>query len=342
MPAALCREQGWKDKKPVKPVFFAPTDIQPGELSEELKQRLRDSKNLIVICSPNSAKSEWVGREIKYFCEIGRKDNVHLFIVKGTPNSGNPETECFNPVLNELGMSEVLGANVNEKIYKSAWLNRERAYVQLITKLLGVEFDSIWQRHKRRLAIKVAAITLGLMAVISALILTWKLNQPFDVRITVEEQQKVESLPPLRNVLVSLFLDNECKTDTVNHAEDAACLTNIPHHFFGEKVKITAGCNRFLPFDTIVVLNENVNVTLKRDVSVFGNVHFTIYDGEKGIPDVKVSLAGIEAVSDSQGVVNLQVPLEKQQVFYVMKTSVPLETDTVFMPCGKDDVIYAK
>lgn len=64
MPATLCSEHGWK-RKPINPVFFAPTDIQPGGLSEELQNRLRSARHLIVICSPNSAKSEWVGKEIK-------------------------------------------------------------------------------------------------------------------------------------------------------------------------------------------------------------------------------------------------------------------------------------
>ena len=60
MPATLCRERGW-ERKPINPIFFAPTDIQPGGLTEELQERLKGSRNLIVICSPNSAKSEWVG-----------------------------------------------------------------------------------------------------------------------------------------------------------------------------------------------------------------------------------------------------------------------------------------
>ena len=66
MPATLCSEHGWK-RRPINPVFFAPTDIQPGGLSAELQERLKASQHLIVICSPNSAKSQWVGREIEYF-----------------------------------------------------------------------------------------------------------------------------------------------------------------------------------------------------------------------------------------------------------------------------------
>ena len=143
MPATLCSEHGW-ERKPIKPVFFAPTDIQPGGLTAELQERLRASRNLIVICSPYSAQSEWVGKEIAFFHSLGRTENIHFFIVDGVPHSGNPDTECFNPVVDTLGLPEILGANIHEKIYRWPWLNRERAYVQLITKLLGVEFDSIW------------------------------------------------------------------------------------------------------------------------------------------------------------------------------------------------------
>ena len=92
MPAMLCSERGW-ERRPMNPVFFAPTDIQPGGLSQELQKRLEASRHLIVICSPASAKSEWVGREIEYFHQLGRADNIHFFIVEGRPHSGDPQTE---------------------------------------------------------------------------------------------------------------------------------------------------------------------------------------------------------------------------------------------------------
>ena len=96
MPATLCSEHNW-DRKPMNPIFFAPTDIQPGGLTEELQERLKASKNLIVICSPNSAQSEWVGKEIEFFHNLGRTKNIHFFIVDGIPHSVTPATECFNP-----------------------------------------------------------------------------------------------------------------------------------------------------------------------------------------------------------------------------------------------------
>lgn len=342
MPADLCRKHGWKNRKPIRPIFFAPTDIQPGDLSMELKQRLRSAQNLIIICSPSSAKSEWVGREIKYFCELGRKDKVFFFIVEGIPNSGEPATECFNPIVKELGMSEVLGANINEKFYKLRWLNRERVCVQLVTKLLGVEFDSIWQRHKRQLAARISILVTGFILIIMALILTWKLSQPFNASFSVCDQQIVEELPPLKNASITLFLDDEQKTKNIAFSGDTAVFAYIPHRFLGKKTKISIICNRYLPLDTVVALDKNVNLILKRDASVFGHIHFTIYDGKNGVPNVELSIEGMQTISDSQGQIDLQVPIEKQKTFYIIKTSIPLETDTIFMPCGKDDVIYIK
>ena len=177
MPATLCREHGW-ERKPINPVFFAPTDIQPGGLSEELQERLRASRNLIVICSPNSAKSEWVGKEIEFFHQLGRTKQIHFFIVDGVPHSGNPETECFNPIVDKLGLPEILGANIHEKNYRWPWLNKERAYVQLVSKLLGVEFDAIWQRHKRQLIRNIIVWTIGALIVLATLLGVWIANQP--------------------------------------------------------------------------------------------------------------------------------------------------------------------
>ncbi|MBR5652233.1 MAG: TIR domain-containing protein [Bacteroidales bacterium] len=176
-------------------------------------------QHLIVICSPNSAKSEWVGREIEFFHNLGRTNNIHFFIVEGSPHSGNPETECFNPVIDKLGLPEILGANIHEKIYRWPWLNKERAYVQLISKLIGVEFDSIWQRHKRLLVRRIVAWSIGSLAVIGALIGVWRANQPFDALMRLEEASlHNEQLPPLHDAAVTLTLANETKTEI-------ACIT---------------------------------------------------------------------------------------------------------------------
>lgn len=343
LPSTLCSEHGWT-RTPIKPVFFAPTDIQPGGLSEELQERLKASQHLIVICSPNSARSEWVGKEIEFFHGFGRSNNIHFFIVEGSPNSDDPETECFNPVIKKLGLSEVLGANVNEKISRLPWLNRERAYVQLVSKLLGVEFDSIWQRHKRLLFRKAAVWTIGSIAVIAAMIAIGSISKPFDADLKLEEASPNAQLPPMKDAIVTLTLDNETKTDTLSSFEAITTFSNIPHRYLNQPVQITVSCRDFLDIDTVLTLTKSNTLSLFRDPSVYGDIHFTLYNIEDEAPmsGVTLLIEGQEVVSDENGRVALSLPLDVQKKAYPIKTDVALLNDSIFMPCGENDVVLVK
>ncbi len=341
MPATLCSERGWK-RTPIRPVFFAPTDIQPGGLSEELQERLKASRNLIVICSPNSAKSDWVGKEIEFFHQLGRTDKIHFFIVDGSPHSGNPDTECFNPVIDKLGLPEILGANIHEQVYRWPWLNKERAYVQLVSKLLGVEFDSIWQRHKRQLIRKAIAWVVAVTAVLGALIWVWVTNQPFDARVNLNEASvHNEELPPLHDAVITLSLDNELKDDTVATIDECGTFTNIPHRFLDKQVHVTCISPDFLPIDTTLLLTRDVTLNLYRDPKVYGEVRFSLWDPEteRFIPGSKVEVAGQSAVSDKDGLVVLSVPLAEQRKTYRVKAAFPLYNNIITMPSGESDVV---
>lgn len=351
MPATLCSEHGWK-RTPIKPVFFAPTDIQPGGLTDELQDRLRASRNLIVICSPNSARSEWVGQEIEFFHKLGRTRQMHFFIIDGEPHSSDPETECFNPVVDTLGLPEILGANIHERTQTFPfttipwpWMDKQRAYVQLISKLLGVEFDAIWQRHRRLLTQKAVAWMFGLIIILTALAGVWMTNQPVDVRLTLDEASAHnDNLPPLKDAIVTLMLDNETKTDTVRSLEKTLLFANIPHRFLNKEVSVKVRCEGFLNIDSVLDLTPDVVLHLYRDPAVFGNLHFRIWnpDKEKAIADTEIEIAGQRIRSDNDGRVVLFVPLEKQRTKYTVKSTIPLADETVCMPCGPDDVVLTK
>ena len=317
MPATLCSKHGWK-RKPLNPIFFAPYDIQPGGLTEELKNRLRQSKNLIVICSPNSAQSYYVGLEIEFFHQLGRTKNIHFFIIDGVPNSGDKSAECFNPKVKQLGIPEILGANIHEKVYRWPWLNRERAYVQIVTKLLGVEFDSIWQRHRRMLRQRIAIWFIGMAAVLAALIGTWLTNRPVDVEVSLKETSAHnKNLPPLHNAVVTLMLDNEKKTDTLNTLSCTATFTNIPASMIGKEVRVQFRCEDWCTTDTTLLLSRNIALSVSRDINAFGHVRFTMYDSQvMPVAGKTIRIAGVEAKSNDQGVVDAIIPIEKQSTVY--------------------------
>ena len=344
MPATLCSKHGWK-KNPMRPVFFAPTDIQPGGLTSELQERLKASRNLIVVCSPNSARSEWVGTEIAFFHQLGRTEQIHFFIVDGIPHSGNEETECFNPIVKELDLPEILGANIHEKIHRWPWLNRERAYVQLITKLLGVEFDSIWQRHKRMLVEEIAAWTIGVFLVLVAMIGIWIKSQPVDVVVSLQEAtQHNKNLPPMKNAVITLSLDSETKADTIQTINGMAHFRNIPRRYINKNVRIIFKCTDFSAVDTIVTLQKHTKISITRDASVYGNIQFRLWSESKGtfVGNTKILIEDMPTISDAEGEVKLKVPLSRQRAEYKLHSTVCLVDSVLFMPYGKDCVIRTR
>ena len=344
LPATLCSDRNLP-QVPIKPVFFAPTDIQPGGLSNELQERLKASQHLIVICSPNSAKSIWVGREIEYFHNLGRTENIHFFIVDGIPFSGDPETECFNKVVEKLDIPEILGANIHEKIYRQPWLNRERAFVQLVSKLLGVEFDAIWQRHKRHLINTIVAYSLLAIATISALVGVWINNRPEDVKVTLNETSLLnENLPPMRDAVVFVTFDNETRSDTIKTINSNAVFSNVPHRLLNKKVHFNVKCRNYIDVDTTLTLSKLMVINIKRDPLVFGQVRFKLFDPDIDtvVTNARLQINGNDVVSDENGFVSLFIPLEAQNIFYTIKSDVKLNTDIVVMPCGEQDVIVTR
>lgn len=342
IPSTLCKKHGWK-RKPLNPIFFAPYEIQPGTLSEELKDRLRESRHLIVICSPYSAQSYWVGLEIEFFHQLGRTKDIHFFIIDGVPNSGDKTTECFNNKIKELGIPEILGANIREKVYRWSWLNRERAYVQIVTKLLGVEFDSIWQRHKRMLWQKMTLWLMCLTAVLAALMGTWLANRPVDVEISLNETSAHNNnLPPLHDAVITLMLDNERKTDTLHTMGSTTTFTNIPANMIGKEVRVLFMCEDWCTTDTTLELNKNITLNISRDINAFGHVRFTLYDSQvTPIAGKTINISGVKATSNAQGVVDAVIPFEKQNVIYKLTSSEVSLADTIIdAKCGDSDAVF--
>lgn len=344
LPATLCSEHGW-ERKPMRPVFFAPTDIQPGGLTEELQGRLQASRNLIVICSPHSAQSEWVGKEIEYFHSLGRAKDIHFFIVDGIPHSGDAATECFNHVVERLGIPEILGANIHERIHRLTWMNRERAYVQLVSKLLGVEFDAIWQRHRRRMVQRIMVWSVGTLAVVFGGIYLWNANTPFDMQLHLKEAEPRNcQLPVPRDIVVNVTLDNETKSDTLTTLDNTASFANLPHCYLSEEVNIRIIADGFLPLDTSMVLSSEYTLTLQRDPHTYGNVKFRLWnvEEEKTFPGAVVNVEGHQVAADDEGYITLMIPLKEQRTRYHVTAMNPIVDDFIIMPCGPDNVIIVE
>lgn len=135
-----------KEKYPDRPevlreIFRDDTGLPAGSnLTEEIQKQLEQSNYLIVICSPNAAKSEWVNKEIDYFKTHRNPTHIIPFIIDGVANAKDAsDQECFPTALKSL---EARGANISTFSF-------ERAIIEVIAGALEIDVDDLWQRHVR-------------------------------------------------------------------------------------------------------------------------------------------------------------------------------------------------
>ena len=129
--------------KKIRPTFRDVTNLTPGLLEKKIHEALISSQWLIVICSPRSAKSQWVCKEAQTFIDLGRADRIIPFVIEGVPFSKDEATECYpDALLNLIDDKELLAANIKEQ-------GKDAAFVKVVATMFGLEFNSLWQPYKR-------------------------------------------------------------------------------------------------------------------------------------------------------------------------------------------------
>ena len=138
--------------KTLRPVFRDREDFSAGHsLKDQTRAALESSQFLVVICSPNAARSQYVNEEIRRYKAFGRGDYIIPIIVDGEP--GDPERECFPPALCfKAGPDGALTDEREEPIAADARPQgdgKDGAKLKLVAGLLGVGLDEIVRREER-------------------------------------------------------------------------------------------------------------------------------------------------------------------------------------------------
>ena len=133
------------------------------DLSSRVHEALAKSRYLVVICSPNSAKSLWVNQEINFFKTLGRENRVFSLIVAGEPHASDPSNECFpDALVYQLGLDGSLLPAPSEPIAGDAREGKDgklNAKLKLLAGLLDVNFDALKQRENERRRRVLATVT---------------------------------------------------------------------------------------------------------------------------------------------------------------------------------------
>jgi tetratricopeptide (TPR) repeat protein len=132
------------------------------DLAAAVQAALAEAAVLIVICSPEAARSRWVNEEIRTFVRLGGRERILCLIVAGEPHAIDPLEECFPPALIEQVSAEPLAADV-----RPGQDGRQSAKLKLLAGLIGVGYDELRQREnaqrQRRLAIVAGVSAIGFL-----------------------------------------------------------------------------------------------------------------------------------------------------------------------------------
>ncbi len=165
----------------LKPIFRDRDELSAGaDLGEKIEAALKQTQTLIVICSPQAAKSHWVNQEVLFFKRHCVGANIFAVIIDGEPFSQGEmsDQECFPPALRfQLGddgtlseaPAEPLAADLRDKAE-----GKRLGLLKLISGMAGLGLDDLVQRDLRRARRRVTAVTTG--AITAMLVmgsLTW-------------------------------------------------------------------------------------------------------------------------------------------------------------------------
>jgi YD repeat-containing protein len=141
-----------------RPIFQDRAELRSSaSLRGVLEEALVQSRYLIVICSPASARSRWVNEEIRYFKSLGRDKRILSLIVEGDPDACTVEEGgCFPPELRLTKETpDSVGSETQEDTPGAADARpgrdeREGALLRIIAGLLSVNREAVVQSYRRR------------------------------------------------------------------------------------------------------------------------------------------------------------------------------------------------
>src|SRR6266404_9037601 len=122
------------------------------DLNDQIKQALKVSRFLIVVCSAFTPRSKWVAREIEMFNEFGRGDQVLALLTEGEPRDSFPTvllerhrrlTEPDGSVRTVKEAKEPMAADVRPQRGVPTERVKRFALLRLVACILGVSFDDL-------------------------------------------------------------------------------------------------------------------------------------------------------------------------------------------------------
>lgn len=285
VPRRLVGGPHWSGARPRRlyPIFRDRDELpSSADLGGVVHQALRESRYLIVLCSRHAAASRWVNEEVETFKKLGREDRILCLKI----DEVDDDRSCFAPALLQAydadgypceGGSEPLAADAAAHAD-----GRQGAVLKLIAGMLGVGYDDLRRRERRRriqqhLALGVAASALILMAVSG-----WHWQQ-VEKREALASQEREARLNKLyESGRAELLAHNEARAAVyLNEAYREGVDTPALRYLLGRAMRAVDA--QRLRFNTGTVLNSvGINSDATLAYAITQDKQLRVYDLQRG------------------------------------------------------------
>jgi tetratricopeptide (TPR) repeat protein len=159
--------------KRLSPIFRDRHELAAShDLGEEIEEAIGGSRFLIVLCSPDAAKSRWIDEEITAFKRLHREDRILAAIISGEPFAsdmpGREEEECFPPALrvqfDSRGRPTGQRAEPVAADLRDEGDGKRMGLLKIAAGMMGVGLDELAQREAQRRHRRLYAITAASVA----------------------------------------------------------------------------------------------------------------------------------------------------------------------------------
>lgn len=163
IPASVRKKTG---KKKIERIFRDQEELPIGsDLNDNISSALEGSEFLIVICSPDTPGSYWVGKEIDTFISLHGREHILAVLVAGEPRDSFPPQLLVDDEGNAV---EPLAADVRADNPKDRKKLFKTEILRLAAPIIGCSYDDLKQRHRERILkrnITIAACLAGVVAI---------------------------------------------------------------------------------------------------------------------------------------------------------------------------------
>lgn len=326
-------------------IFRYETDLTAQNLDDGLRIELDRSEYLIVICSPNSAKSYWVGREIEHFIKTGRANKIIPVIISGVPyTDGDTQKECYHPNLIAEFPKSILGIDINDSGDDPKIFAESKTIAKVAALLTNIPdaFDAIWDRYKRARIMSVCRWVAGALCLLLTMLTIVSHTLSFDASFCLREINRNPNLKEIKDIAITISGEKlDPRTINTDDLSTSVIFKGIPGQLKGKKIRLTVSAPHLTPVDQEITLRKDNVVKVERDTLIYGIINTGIIDNTyNALTNTPVEVNGLQCTSDTAGIIRLQIPYSKQCSTYVVKFKD--KYGTIKMPCSITEVIMIR